>query len=126
VSRSRLPTAKAKVAGADIKNPSRYRGRPAVGGLPVLGDPYATMTAPQREAWEEFRVELPWLRRPHRQILRLACVLQARLDENPAMGVDALKAYSAILSKLGASPVDESRLNIDSDDDEDPAARFFQ
>jgi hypothetical protein len=32
---------------------------------------------------------------------------------------------SAILSKLGATPVDETRVTAPSEDDEDPSDKFF-
>jgi hypothetical protein len=51
-------------------------------------------------------------------LLRLACHLAARLDEG-VLGVNAAQALSSTLSKLGATPVDESRVAIPNDDDDD-------
>jgi len=48
------------------------------------------------------------------------------MDADPAIGITALSAYSAVLSKLAATPVDDSRVSIpDYAEDDDPAARFF-
>ena len=66
--------------------------------------------------------EMPWLNSSHRTLLRLACIISARLD-GPDVGVNQLQTLSAILSKLGATPVDETRLNLPAEADE--ADRFF-
>jgi hypothetical protein len=89
-----------------------------------LGKPYASMTEPQCAAWEEFRTDLPWLNNSHRALLRLACILQVRMEE-PDVGVNQIQTLSAILSKLAATPVDETKVGQTDDEDEDPADRFF-
>ncbi|GAA0715266.1 hypothetical protein [Dokdonella soli] len=40
-------------------------------------------------------------------------------------GVSATQALSSILSKLGATPVDETKVNHDDGEEEDPLDRFF-
>jgi hypothetical protein len=82
------------------------------------------MTQAQCAAWEEFRAELPWLNGSHRPLLRLACILQVRM-EDADVGVNQIQTYSAILSKLGATPVDETKVSVPDGDDEDPADRYF-
>ena len=121
----RTPAAKAAVSGAAMKNPQRHKARKVPKGTRSLGLPYARMTPGQVEAWQEFREELPWLNSAHRALLQLACVLRDRLNNDPEMGVNALSAYSSILSKLAATPVDETRVTVSSEDDDDPADRFF-
>lgn len=120
----RLPAAKAAVAGADVKNPGRFKGRAAPKRTRPLGEPYAKMTDEQREAWEEFRAELPWLNNSHRALLRLACILHVRMDAED-VGVNQIQTYSAILSKLAATPVDETKVGVADDEDESPEDRFF-
>jgi hypothetical protein len=122
----RLPAAKADVSGAAIKNPQRHKARNVPKGTRSLGQPYARMTPGQAEAWEEFREELPWLNSAHRALLQLACVLRDRLNNDPEMGVNALSAYSSILSKLAATPVDETKVGTPDGEDEDPADQFFR
>lgn len=121
---NRLPMMKAEVSGAAIKNPQRHKDRKVPRTRP-LGLAYAKMTPEQVEAWEEFREELPWLNSSHRALLQVACVLRARVNTSPDIGVDALKAYSAILSKLAATPVDETRVSVPDADEADPTDRFF-
>lgn len=75
--------------------------------------------------WAEFTSELPWLNSGHRVLLRMACRLSARLDTDKDFGVSATQALSSILSKLGATPVDESKINHADGDEEDPTDRFF-
>jgi hypothetical protein len=124
MARPRLPAAKAEVSAAAVKNPDRFRDRKAPKRTRPLGEPYATMTDPQRVAWEEFRADLPWLNNSHRALLRLACILQARMEE-PDVGVNQIQTLSAILSKLAATPVDETKIGQSDDEDEDPADKFF-
>lgn len=122
--RPRLPQAKAEVSGAALINAGRFAGRKTAKGPRPLGEPYSKMTDPQKEAWEEYRAELPWLNSSHRPLLRLACIWTAKMDDAD-FGVSATQALSSILSKLGATPVDETKVNHGEEGDEDPADRFF-
>jgi hypothetical protein len=124
--RPRTPQAKAEVSGATSINPGRFKDRKAPKRVRSIGEPYARMTDAQRVCWEEFRSELPWLNSGHRTILRMACILAARMDTDPEFGVQATQALSSILSKLGATPVDETKVNHADEEDEDPADEFFQ
>lgn len=123
--RPRLPQAKAEVSGAILQNAGRFADRSAPKRTRPLGEPYARMTDEQKEAWEEFRSELPWLNSSHRALLQLASVLRARLNSDPDMGVNALQAYSAILSKLAATPVDETKVSAPDDDEDSPEDKYF-
>ncbi|WP_439444451.1 hypothetical protein ABWU93_11390 [Xanthomonas translucens pv. translucens] len=117
---------KAKAAGAELKNPGRHAGRSAAKGARPLGDPYQNMTVAQKKAWLEFSAEMPWLNSSHRVLLRLACYWAAKLDSPRAkFGVSATQALSSILSKLGATPVDESKVNHGGGEEEDPTDAFF-
>lgn len=121
----RLPAVKAEVTGAAVSHPGRHAERKAPKGTRPLGEPYVKMSDDEQNAWHEFAAELPWLNSSHRALLHLACRLRARLNTDPDMGVNAMQAYSAILSKLAATPVDETRISVPGDDDEDPADAFF-
>jgi len=121
----RLPQDKAEVSGAAAKNPDRFKDRKKPPRTRPLGDPYATMTDDQIVHWYEFKNDLPWLNSSHRQLVRLACTLAARVD-NPKCGIQAMQALSTVLSKLGATPTDETKINYDpSDSTEDPTDEFF-
>lgn len=120
----RLPQAKAEASGAAIKNPSRFIDRKPPKRVRSLGEPYALMTEPQREAWADFQRDLPWLNCTHRPLVRMACMWIAKMDEGE-FGVSATQALSSILSKLGATPVDETKVNHAEEDEPDPADQFF-
>lgn len=123
--RPRLPAAKAEVGGAALKDAGRFKDRKAPRGTRKLGDPYKSMPEDEQAAWHEFAAELPWLNSSHRALLQLACRLRARLNNDPDMGVNAMQAYSAVLSKLAATPVDETKVSAPDGEDEDPTDRFF-
>lgn len=122
--RQRLPAAKAAAAGAEIKNPSRFKDRKAPKSTRPVGKPYAGMTAIELRYWREFVAELPWLHSGHRVLLRMACRLAAGLDGDD-FGVSKAQALSSILSKLGATPVDETKVASGGGEEEDPAEGFF-
>jgi hypothetical protein len=124
MARPRLPAAKAEASGAALVNPGRFAERKAPKRTRPLGEPYARMTDAQKEAWAEFAAEMPWLHSVHRPLLRLACIWTARMDEAD-FGVSATQALSSILSKLGATPVDETKVTHGDGDGDDPDDRFF-
>lgn len=127
MARPRLPVDKAEAAGAGIKNPGRHAGRKKPKGTKPLGEPYKSMTAGQKRAWKEFAGEMPWLNSSHRILLRLACLWAAKLDDPAAdFGVSATQALSSILSKLGATPVDESKVSHGDSGEEDPEEALFK
>ena len=125
MARPRLPAAKARALGADVVNAGRFKDRKAPKGTRPIGKPFAAMTPEQKAAWEEFAAELPWLNSSHRALLQIASVLRARLNGDADLGVNALQTYSAVLSKLAATPVDETKVSVPDDEDEDPADAFF-
>jgi hypothetical protein len=83
------------------------------------------MTEEQKEAWDQFRDELPWLNNSHRALLEVACNVRARLAVGAEVGINVLQTYSSILSKLAATPVDETKVSHGDDSEEDPTDRFF-
>jgi hypothetical protein len=123
MARNRTPRKKAEVSGASLKNPSRYEGRKSPQGTHSLGEPYEGMNESQKEYWYEFRETLPWLNSSHKRIVKLACILSSRMDD-PDFSITTAQVLSAILSKLGATPVDESKVNYDPKED-DQADEFF-
>lgn len=125
MARARLPASKAKAAGADVKNPGRFRDRKAPKGAKPLGEPYAKMNVGERKAWAELKAEMPWLHASHRPLVRLACYWMAKLDGRKDFGVSATQALSSILSKLGATPVDETKVAHGGDVETDPADKYF-
>lgn len=126
MARPRTPQAKAQVSGAAQKNPGRFKDRKTPGRRRPIGEPYARMTPEQKACWHEFVQDMPWLHSAHRTLLRLACYHAARLETDEEFGVSATQALSSILSKLGATPVDETKVMHDEEGgSEDPAEAFF-
>lgn len=123
--RPRLTQMKAEVSGAKAKNAGRFKDRKTPKRTRPIGKPYKSMTPSQRDAWAECMEEMPWLHSGHRQLLRVASVLIARVEEDPDVPVSALAALHVALSKLGATPTDETKVNHGESDDEDPADEFF-
>lgn len=121
---NRLPPTKAKVSGAAMKNPSRYAGKQGPSNTRPIGEPYATMTPGEIEVWNECRENMPWLHAAHRQLLRLVCKLAARMDGGE-LGVQASSVLSALLSKLGATPVDTAKVLHGVPEEEDSTDAFF-
>jgi alkylhydroperoxidase/carboxymuconolactone decarboxylase family protein YurZ len=124
MARPRLPQAKAEVAGSALIHAGRFKDRKVAKRTRALGEPYALMTTKQQAAWAEIAEEMPWLNSSHRRLVRLACIISARLDDED-VGINQLQTLSAILSKLGATPVDETKVNHGDQEDEDPADAFF-
>jgi hypothetical protein len=121
----KLPRARAEVSGAALKNPKRYRSGPDPRTARPVGEPFPTMTPQQKTAWRQLAAEMPWLKGSHRVAVRLACIWIARMESGAEFGVSASQVLAALLSKLGATPTDEHRLNFAPPSDEDPADRFF-
>lgn len=122
MARARTPVAKAKVTGAAAKNPQRHRGRSKPAVRP-LGKPSTFLDKHGQQAWEGFRRELPWLMESDRSLLEVACVVRGRLLAGDDVGVQSLSMLQSILSKLGASPSDRSKVAVP--DEEKPQDEFF-
>ena len=88
----------------------------------AVGPPW--MTKPQIAVWREQVENMPWLHAGHR-LLRQVCILAARMETTREMGVSALQALGSLLSKLGATPVDETKVNHGGEEDEDPDDKLF-
>lgn len=114
----RLPVGKAEVTGAALKNPSRHADRRKPKGTRPIGEPYGSMSDAEKIQWHEFVGDLPWLNSSHRVILRLACRLASDMDGDD-FGVSKAQALGSILSKLGATPADESKVSAPNDEGED-------
>lgn len=121
---NRIPALKAQVSGAAIKNAGRFKDRKHPDARPI-GEPFARMNDLQREAWDQFRDELPWLNNSHRALLEVAANIRARLACGDEVGINVLQTYSAILSKLAATPVDETKVSYGDESDDDPSDKFF-
>jgi hypothetical protein len=122
--RPRVPQAKAEASGAAVVNPARFKDRKTPKRVRPIGEPYAAMTEAQQAYWHDLVGDLPWLNSSHRMILRLACILSTKLDESD-FSLAAAKALSSVLSKLGATPADETKVNHGAGEEDDANDKFF-
>jgi hypothetical protein len=120
----RLPSAKTKAIGADLKNPSRFRHR---GDPPTvrLGAPSAWMSKGQIAAWKAFQREIPWLAESDRTLVEIAVVIRARLMAGEEVGVQALNLLRQAIGQMGGTPADRTRVETPEEISDDPAERFF-
>lgn len=124
------PLAKAKLTGADAKNPQRFRGRsePKTSKQPV-GNPPSYFDKEAKAVWKEFVANLGWLEREDRMALEGACVAVAQMramHREGSVTASMLAAVNTAVGKLGASPTDRGKVFQASEGDEpdDPFAAF--
>lgn len=120
--RARTPAAKAKVTGAAALHPGRHKARSDPKSTP-LGDPSTFLDEFGKRAWEGYRRELPWLMEADRSLVEIASSVRGRLLRGGDVGVTALSMLQSILSKMGGSPADRSK--VTTGDDEPQEDEFF-
>ena len=113
----RLPAAKAAVTGAAIKDPQRHKDRKEPSVIP-LGEPSLFLDPFGQQAWLAFQKELPWLAESDRALVEIASSVRGRLLAGEDVGTTALSMLQSILSKMGASPADRTKVAAPSDDEE--------
>ncbi len=128
--RPRTPLAKARLTGADRKDPDRFRDRaePKTSKAPV-GKPPAYLAKEAKAVWQELARDLGWLVREDRFALESACLAIAQVRTMHKVGEPVtgalFAAMNSALGKLGASPADRSKVNATPpEDDDDPFAAF--
>lgn len=123
--RKRIPQEVAKITGAIAKNAGRFADR-ASPKVKSLGPAPQRFDKSQREIWDEFNADFPWLGRSDRRHVGLAVVLQSQID---AAGMEATPAMIAqmrlLLGGMGGSPVDRSKVSAPDDDETDPTDEFL-
>lgn len=123
--RPRLPNDVAKVTGADKRSPGRFKGR-SDPKVKSLGPAPKRFTDEQREIWDEFNADFPWLGRSDRAIVEVATKLT---DLMRTLGAETPVAVYAqmrmTLGQMGGTPVDRSKVNAPEEDDADPTDEFL-
>lgn len=114
----RTPTAKAKATGAALKNPGRHADRSNPRTVP-LGDPSSFLDGHGKAAWEGYRREMPWLMESDRSLVEIAALVRGRLLGGEDVGMTALSMLQSILSKMGGSPADRSKVAVPDDEKEE-------
>ena len=118
----RQPVAKAKATGAAAKNPGRHAGR-SEPKTNSLGAPSPFLDEHGRQQGEGFKREVAWLAESDRSMVEIAAHVRGRLLSGEDVGVTALSMLQAILSKMGASPADRSK--VSAPDGDEPEDEFF-
>lgn len=113
------------MSGAVAKNAGRFKGRKGPKRIRPLGEPYANMSEGEQEVWGELARDMPWLHSGHRIMVRMVCHHAARLNSGEEFGTKATTALSSLLSKLGATPTDETKVSHTDEPDDEPEDRFF-
>ena len=124
----RTPKEKADITGQSQKNKKRYENRSPPKAVSTLGEPSEFLKdGTQREAWEAFKKELPWLKESDRGLVELASVLRASFWESPIdFGVNRMNQLRMIYSSMGGSPADLSKVySSDDEDNQDPLGEFI-
>lgn len=123
VGRPRLANEVAAVTGADKRSPGRFAGRSKPKVL-SLGPAPKKYDDAQKEMWDEFNADFPWLGRSDRRLVGLAVELQTVIDGGKA----PLAVYAQmrlLLSSMGGTPVDRSKVATPDVDDKDPVDEFL-
>ena len=123
--RPRLAAGVASVTGADKRSPGRFVGR-AAPKVMSLGPAPKAYGKDKIELWNEFNSDFPWLGRSDRGIVKMAVLLQSQID---AMGMDTPPAMIAqmrlLLSSMGGTPVDRSKVGKVDGEPDDPTDEFL-
>jgi len=122
MARPRLTTMAAQVTGADLKDPQRHRGR-ADPPVDPLGAAPARLSVDEREVWETFASDLPWLAASDRHLVELASRLMVRITQ-PDCPLGVFTQMRLCLGSMGATPTDRSRVEW-NEDEVDPASEFL-
>ncbi len=120
--RPRLPQEVAKVTGAIAKNAGRFASR-ATPKVRSLGPAPKSYDERQRAIWEEFNDDFSWLGRSDRHLVKIAVELQCMIDAGDAP-VAVFAQMRLVLSSMGGTPVDRTKVQAPEDDSDDPAGEF--
>lgn len=125
--RPRVPLIKAQTTGRTQRNPARFKNRTEPTGLGPLGPPPTFLkTASQKEAWNTFADELPWLNSSQRALVSIASDIRGRQIAGEDVGVKALNLLRMILNSMGATPSDASKVQMpETKDERDPSTKYF-
>jgi hypothetical protein len=125
--RPRIPLIKAQTTGRTLRNPQRFKDRKDPPSPGALGSPPKWFkTDAQKEAWNTFADELPWLNKSHRALVSIASEIRGRQIAGEDVGVKAMSLLRMILGSMGATPSDASKVRMpEEQDDEDPSKKYF-
>lgn len=122
--RPRLPQEVAKITGAVTKNAGRFKDR-ANPKVRSLGPAPKRYCEARKEIWDEFNDDFPWLGRSDRRLVGLAVELQFQIDTEPEVPVAVYAQMRLLLSSMGGTPVDRSKVAAPGEESEDPVDEFL-
>ena len=121
----RTPMARAIATGRVLHDAKRFSTRNEPASTGPLGPAPAWMTAKaQRDSWEMFRTEIPWLTKSHRALTAIACIARADLRSGGEFNVRMATLLRQCLGSMGATPA--SKIAMASEGSKpDPADMYF-
>lgn len=120
----RLPADVATITGADKRSPGRFEGR-STPKVKSLGPAPKRFTDSQTKIWNELNDDFPWLGRSDRRVVGLAVLLQHRIDTEQDVPVGVFAQMRMLLSAMGGTPVDRSKVTAPDDKPYDPTDEFL-
>jgi hypothetical protein len=124
--RPRTPLSKARATGQDLNHATRFKTRKEHASTGPLGDaPHWMKDKNQKDSWNTFRIEIPWLQRSHRCLTAIACIARADLISGGELNVRMLNLLRQTLGQMGATPADASKVTMPGTDIEDPSEKYF-
>ena len=122
--RPRVPKAIAEITGYATAQPSRFKDR-ADPKIRSLGPAPKRFTADQVAIWNEFNSDFPWLGRSDRRLVELAALLTDQMQKSESLSPAEAGQMRLILSSLGGTPVDRSKVFVPDEGPPDPADEFL-
>src|SRR5215210_1869187 len=116
MSNPRTPLALARITGRDQVAKARFANRREPFSPPIGGPPEWITDPLQRDAWHEFRREVPWLCEAHSCLVAIACRMRAKLARGTASDKE-LNLLRQCLGAMGAVP--NGRLSVPPAEDPD-------
>jgi len=128
--RLRKPQAVARITGAAMKNPQRYRAPDPGAALGQLGDPPEWLpendTSKAKTAWREIAGLAPWMNRSHRGLTAIAASVLGRIIAGHDIGVQAMNLLRQCYGQMGLTPADAHKVQRPAAAaDDDPANHYF-
>jgi hypothetical protein len=127
MARPRVPQARAIATGRVLHDPKRFKNRKEPESTGPLGNAPKWMTnKEQKDSWETFRIEIPWLQKSHRCLTAIASIARADLVSGGEFNVRMANLLRQCLGSMGATPADASKITLLDDEVKDPAEKYFQ
>ncbi|SNZ21710.1 hypothetical protein [Cohaesibacter gelatinilyticus] len=126
--RKRTPTEKAEISGQATHNKARFADRKQSKKVSSLGEPSAFLDENEQAAFEGIRKIYPWLKESDRIHVEMTSSLYAQFvsGARAEMSLAAMNQLRLLISAMGGNPSDISKITMDDDESDDPAAKYFQ